>query len=57
MNGIIKGEDYTQRIEGNDCMFVVYTIGHSNHSPEEFLRLLQIHGITSVVEVRRHIIR
>ena len=52
MNDIIKGEGYTQRIEGDDSMFVVYTIGHSNHSPEEFLRLLQIHSITCVADVR-----
>lgn len=52
MNDIIKVEGYTQRIEEDDCMFVVYTIGHSNHSPEEFLRLLQAHCITCVADVR-----
>ena len=52
MNDIFKGKGYTQRIEGDDSMFVVYTIGHSNHSPEEFLRLLQIHSITCVADVR-----
>ena len=30
----------------------IYTIGHSNHSQEEFLRLIQTHGITCVVDVR-----
>ena len=31
---------------------VIYTIGHSNYSQEEFLRLLQIHSITCVADVR-----
>ena len=30
----------------------IYTIGHSNHSQEEFLHLAQTHGITCVVDVR-----
>ncbi|NPU83364.1 MAG: DUF488 domain-containing protein [Syntrophaceae bacterium] len=30
----------------------VYTIGHSNHSWAEFLRLLQNHGIDAVADVR-----
>jgi uncharacterized protein (DUF488 family) len=30
----------------------IYTIGHSNHSQEEFLRLIQTYGITCVVDVR-----
>lgn len=31
---------------------VVLTIGHSTHTMEEFLRLLQAHGATCVVDVR-----
>ncbi len=31
---------------------VVYTIGHSNHSVERFVSLLQQHGISVVVDVR-----
>jgi uncharacterized protein (DUF488 family) len=31
---------------------VIHTIGHSNHSAEDFLRLLQLHGIDCVVDVR-----
>lgn len=49
MKDIIKGEGYTQCIEGDDS---IYTIGHSNHSTDEFLHLLQAHGITCVVDVR-----
>jgi uncharacterized protein (DUF488 family) len=30
----------------------VYTIGHSTHSIEEFIRLLQEHNITCVIDVR-----
>lgn len=31
---------------------VIYTIGHSNHSQKEFLRMLQTYNITCVVDVR-----
>lgn len=30
----------------------LYTIGHSNHSHEEFLKLLREHGVTAVADVR-----
>lgn len=30
----------------------IFTIGHSNHSPEEFLAHLNRHGITAVADVR-----
>ena len=30
----------------------LFTIGHSNHSPEKFLELLQLHGITALADVR-----
>jgi uncharacterized protein (DUF488 family) len=30
----------------------VFTIGHSNHSIEAFIALLQQHGITAVADVR-----
>jgi uncharacterized protein (DUF488 family) len=30
----------------------VLTIGHSNHSAEQFIRLLQLHAVTCVVDVR-----
>ncbi|MGH3088340.1 MAG: DUF488 family protein [Rubrobacteraceae bacterium] len=32
----------------------VFTIGHSNHSLEEFLGLLKEHGIEALVDVRSH---
>ena len=32
--------------------FPVLTIGHSNHTPEAFLGLLQQHGVAAVVDVR-----
>jgi uncharacterized protein (DUF488 family) len=32
----------------------VLTIGHSHHSDEEFVRLLQQHGITAIADVRSH---
>ena len=32
----------------------LYTIGHSNHSIEKFLSLLESHGITLVADVRTH---
>lgn len=31
---------------------VVYSVGHSNHSEEEFLRLLELHSIEVVADVR-----
>ncbi|MFT4041351.1 MAG: DUF488 domain-containing protein [Thermomicrobiales bacterium] len=30
----------------------VYTIGHSNHTPEAFIALLRLHGIATLVDVR-----
>ena len=30
----------------------IYTIGHSNHSQAEFLHLLEMHGVNSIVDVR-----
>ncbi|MFM7382928.1 MAG: DUF488 family protein [Microcystaceae cyanobacterium] len=30
----------------------LFTIGHSNHSPEKFLELLQLHDITALADVR-----
>ena len=32
----------------------LFTIGHSNHSPESFLALLQQHNITAIADVRSH---
>jgi uncharacterized protein (DUF488 family) len=31
---------------------MLYTIGHSNHSPQRFLELLRAHGIATLVDVR-----
>ncbi len=33
---------------------IIYTIGHSNHSTEQFIGLLKRHGITAVADVRSH---
>lgn len=33
---------------------MIYTIGHSTRSPEEFLDLLRSHGIMHVLDVRRY---
>lgn len=33
-------------------MHRIYTIGHSNHDIEKFIRLLKMHGITAVCDVR-----
>ena len=32
---------------------VIYTVGHSNHSIDEFIALLKQHGIEALVDVRR----
>ena len=32
---------------------VIYTIGHSNHSIDEFIALLKQHGIEVLVDIRR----
>ena len=39
-------------MDGSEIQSVCHTIGHSNHEPEHFIRLLQQHGITCVVDVR-----
>ena len=36
----------------NATQYPVYTIGHSNHSPEAFLSLLEKHAVDEVVDVR-----
>lgn len=36
----------------NSTEYPVFTIGHSNHSPETFLELLSRHGVEEVVDVR-----
>ncbi len=36
----------------NATQYPVYTIGHSNHSPEAFLALLRKHAVDEVVDVR-----
>ena len=36
----------------NSTEYPVFTIGHSNHSPETFLQLLTGHGVEEVVDVR-----
>lgn len=32
----------------------LYTVGHSNHSLDDFLNLLKRHGVTAVADVRSH---
>jgi uncharacterized protein (DUF488 family) len=32
----------------------IFTIGHSNHTIEEFIELLKQHGITAIADVRSH---
>ncbi len=39
-------------IDKSSNQFVLYTIGHSNHSMERFLELLRRHEITAVADVR-----
>ena len=31
---------------------VIYSLGHSNHSPQRFLRMIRKHGIDAIVDVR-----
>ena len=38
--------------EANVTNSRIFTIGHSNHSLEQFLALLSIHGVTAVADVR-----
>jgi uncharacterized protein (DUF488 family) len=33
-------------------MITIHTLGHSNHTPATFLRLLKLHSITAVADVR-----
>lgn len=35
-----------------ECMAIIYTIGHSNHEPDEFLRLLRVVKVDVLVDVR-----
>lgn len=32
----------------------LYTVGHSNHQAEDFVRMVQRHGVTAIVDVRSH---
>lgn len=46
-------ENLTDRLEsGTVGESVIYTIGHSNHSIEQFVDLLKHHGITAIADVR-----
>lgn len=36
----------------SDALHTVYTIGHSKHSPEDFVALLKQHGVTALADVR-----
>lgn len=36
------------------AMSRIWTVGHSNHTPQRFLELLRRHGILCVADVRRH---
>lgn len=57
LSGEIRGRD-AERFVGEGTRVVeqrtqaIYTIGHSNHSLEEFIRLLKRHDITAVADVR-----
>lgn len=33
-------------------MTTIYTVGHSNHTPDTFLGLLRLHGINAIADVR-----
>ncbi len=33
-------------------MKTIYTVGHSNHTPDTLLRLLRLHGINAIADVR-----
>jgi len=33
-------------------MLAIFTIGHSNHTPEKFFELLSIHNINALADVR-----
>jgi uncharacterized protein (DUF488 family) len=35
-------------------MMELFTIGHSNHGIESFIRLLHLHGVTALTDVRSH---
>ncbi len=36
----------------NATQYPVFTVGHSNHSPEAFIKLLRRHGVAGVADVR-----
>jgi uncharacterized protein (DUF488 family) len=37
---------------GHEAVTTIYTIGHSTHPIDEFVRLLQAHGVDGIVDVR-----
>lgn len=41
-----------RRRQRGNLVTTLYTVGHSNHSPEHFLALLHQHGITAIADVR-----
>ena len=43
---------YTSNTRSHGGVLVLWTIGHSNHTPERLLELLALHGIEVVIDVR-----
>lgn len=41
-----------KQLEDGCIMDIIYTIGHSNHEWQEFIKLLNLHKITTVIDVR-----
>jgi len=57
VSGEIRVKDAERFVEEADSLTqkqdeAIYTIGHSNHSMEDFIRLLKKHSITAVADVR-----
>jgi len=46
------GGQVVKRSPNAETFFTVLTVGHSTHTLEEFIRLLQAHGATCVADVR-----
>jgi uncharacterized protein (DUF488 family) len=49
---ITEDMDFDKQSETDDSRIIIYTVGHSNHEPYKFIRLLALKRIELVVDVR-----
>ena len=53
-SGVFFGSRFLRYVPSLSAIATIFTIGHSTHEPEAFLRLLSTHAIEVVADVRRY---